>query len=109
VIVAVEIFRVANADETFALLSSLALPNDNIIFRGQSKEKYRLESTLARHVRGKHTELSIRWMNDTLNHFFACLASIGKLPDREMSARTRLEYARHYGVPSPLIDFTRSP
>jgi hypothetical protein len=106
---AVKTIKVADANEAFEVLSKFAIPDDSIVFRGHSKESWRLESTLARHVRGKLTKLSIQWMSNTLDHFFACLASIGKLPARPMSARTKLEYARHYGVPSPLIDFTRSP
>ena len=106
---AIKTINVTNAAEAFDILSKFAIPNDSIIFRGQGAEGHRLKSTLARHVRGKATELSITWMNDTLGHFFACLASVGKLPQISMNARSKLEYARHCGVPSPLIDFTRSP
>ena len=95
----VRTIKVADAAEAFNVLTELAVPHDNIIFRGHSDETWRLESTLARHVRGKMTELSIQWMSDTLDHFFACLAAIGKLPNRAMDARTQLEFARHYGVP----------
>jgi hypothetical protein len=106
---AVETIKVANAKEAFDGLSEFAVPKDNIIFRGHRKESYRLESTLARHVRGKATGPSIQSMDHTVNHFFTRLASVGKLPDRARDPRSRLEYARHYGVPSPLIDFSRSP
>ena len=105
----VHIIKVADAADAFNVLTEFAVPNDNIIFRGHSDETWHLQSTLARHVRGKTTDLSIQWMSETLDHFFACLAAIGKLPNRAMDARTKLEFARHYGVPSPLIDFTRSP
>ena len=70
-----------------------------------SKRVYLLSSP----QRTRATELSIQWMGETLDHFFACLAAIDKVPSRAMSKRTKLEFARHYGVPSPLIDFTRSP
>lgn len=106
---AIREIKVTDATNTFDVLSGFATPDSNIIFRGHSNEAWHLESTLARHVRGKATELSIRWMGDTLNHFYACLASIGKLPGNPMNARSKLEYARHHGVPSPLIDFTHSP
>jgi len=98
----------SDAAEAFNVLNDLA-QDENVIFRGQSDEAWHLESTLARRLRGRTTEGSIRRMTETLEHFFACLASIGKLPDKDMSARTKLEYARHHGVPSPLIDFTLSP
>lgn len=44
-----------------------------------------------------------------LDEFYVRLASIGKLPGHRMNPRSRLEYARHHGVPSPLIDFSYSP
>ncbi|MCP6769359.1 FRG domain-containing protein, partial [Klebsiella pneumoniae] len=62
---AIETIHVANATDAFERLTALALPNDTIIFRGHSDETWRLESTLARHVRTKATELSIQFMNDT--------------------------------------------
>jgi hypothetical protein len=48
-------------------------------------------------------------MDEMLDRFYGCLASVGKLPRERMSRRVLLEYAGHYGVPSPLIDFSRSP
>jgi hypothetical protein len=109
--VAIETIKVSDAAEAARVLIGLALPNDSVVFRGHSCETWRLESTLARQRPGMSTELSIKFMHETLDHFYSCLASVGKLPSHylEMSARTELEYARHYGVPSPLIDFTRSP
>jgi FRG domain len=106
---AIKIITPVDAKEAFDVLTDLAIPDKNIVFRGHSSETWRLESTLARHVRNKVTMPSIQFMSDGLDHFFACLASIGKLPDRPMSPRSKLEFARHHGVPSPLIDFTHSP
>jgi hypothetical protein len=45
-----------------------------------------------------------------INDFLASLASIGiQTPFNTTNRRARLEFARHYGVPSPLIDFSLSP
>ena len=45
-----------------------------------------------------------------IDHFIVKLASIGiPLPFDKHDRRGRLEFARHYGVPSPLIDFSYSP
>jgi FRG domain len=106
---AVKTVRVNTAAGAFRELERLVARERELIFRGHGDKSWRLASTLARHTRQGATELSIRGMNETLDHFFARLASVGKLPEKSMSARTRLEYARHYGVPSPLIDFTHSP
>lgn len=105
---AVKSIRVRTAVKALDLLRAFAQSDANI-FRGHSHQSWRLESTLVRHVRGKMTDLAVQSMGDKLDHYFACLASIGQLPERPMSLRSKLEFARHYGVPSPLIDFTRSP
>jgi hypothetical protein len=45
-----------------------------------------------------------------ISHFLVKLKSIGiTLPFAMDDHRARLEFARHYGVPSPLIDFSFSP
>ena len=45
-----------------------------------------------------------------ISHFLVELKSIGITPPFAMDdRRARLEFARHYGVPSPLIDFSFSP
>jgi hypothetical protein len=45
-----------------------------------------------------------------IDHFIVNLISIGvTLPFDQDDRRGRLEFARHYGVPSPLIDFSQSP
>jgi hypothetical protein len=45
-----------------------------------------------------------------ISYFIVKLKSIGITPPFETDdRRARLEFARHYGVPSPLIDFSFSP
>src|ERR1019366_5802472 len=45
-----------------------------------------------------------------LRHFLINLISVGiDPPYRDDTRRGRLEFGRHYGIPSPLIDFSRSP
>lgn len=92
-----------------AIEELLSNGDDGIIFRGHGCDQWRLQSTLHRFVRGGNVELSIKDMDGMLHHFLARLASVGKLPDKEMNRRTKLEFARHYGLPSPLIDFSHSP
>src|SRR5579864_407136 len=95
--------------ETFGALEDLASER-GVIFRGHSNVDWRLGSTLARYTMVAH-EAWNTVIDDLLTHFLEGLASVGQLPisvdlkDR----RSRLEYGRHYGVPSPLIDFTYSP
>lgn len=110
---AIKIHWPSTVDELFKLIETLSFSSSNneIVFRGQSDSKWPLESTLTRHSRNRFTQLAITHMDETLNRFFNHLASVGQLPEQfqSMTRRTKLEYARHYGLPSPLIDFSRSP
>jgi FRG domain len=81
---------------------------DDVGFRGHSNVEWRLCSTLSRFT----TVTSENWhmLNDELlKHFMSGLASVGQLPSTMKDRRGRLEFARHYGVPSPLIDLSLSP
>jgi hypothetical protein len=106
---AMKIIETKTAVEAFRELERLAHMDDDFIFRGHSNSGFRLQSTLQRFTRGGFTELAIKSMDETLTHFLARLASIDQLPNHPMSRRTKLEYGRHYGLPSPLIDFSHSP
>ena len=45
-----------------------------------------------------------------LQHFLVNLQLVNySLPFTEDNRRARLEFGRHYGIPSPLIDFSYSP
>jgi FRG domain len=79
-----------------------------VVGRGHGDAGWRLQSTLCRHTYEGFVD-AIGSMDEMLDRFYGCLASVGKLPRERMSRRVLLEYARHYGVPSPLIDFSRSP
>jgi hypothetical protein len=88
-------------------LETLASEED-VGFRGHSSVEWRLCSTLARFA----TVTSENWdilPDHLLSHFMSSLASVGRLPSIIKDRRSRLEFGRHYGVPSPLIDFSLSP
>lgn len=91
-------------------LENLAYLQANVVFRGHRERNWRLGSTLSRFVKNSfRLQRDLSMMDDMLHQFVANLQSIGELPKINLSRRGRLEYARHYGVPSPLIDFTFSP
>jgi FRG domain len=93
--------------EALTHLEDLA-SNDYVGFRGHSNVEWRLCSTLSRFTTIARENWDI--LPDLLlSHFMSALASVGQLPQANMDRRGRLEYGRHYGVPSPLIDFTFSP
>lgn len=95
-------------------LEHFAFDTGDVVFRGHENSKWRLETTLnrlardhlARSLPPRHTLPRVDGM---LHSFAANLATLGQLPEAMRSRRGRLEYARHYGLASPLLDFTYSP
>ena len=98
---------IATAAEAFHTLEELALrPGRQTVFRGHRKEGWRLTSTLHRHG----GLLQTHSLDGALSHFIVNLKSVGTpIPFAVDDRRARMEYGRHYGIPSPLIDFSYSP
>lgn len=100
--------KVQSASEAFQILENFT--QDFFRFRGHSDEQWRLQSTLSRHHMLPPDETTAWEIDDMMDHFVVQLKSIGvKIPFKLYDRRARLEFARHYGVPSPLIDFSYSP
>ena len=93
------------AEEAFQKLEQLAR-NQNVVFRGHRCACWRLDSTFRRQW-ASDPEL---WdLDEMLKHFWARLRSVGvELPFERSDRRAMLEYARHYGLPSPLEQFRPS-
>lgn len=110
---AIKLIRPRTVEWLFKFIETLSFStsNNNLVFRGHGDATWRLKSTLARSTRNRFTELAITHMDEMLNRFFNHLASVDKLPQQfpTWKRREKLEYARHHGLPSPLIDFTHSP
>lgn len=104
----IKILQPKSANEVIEVLEKLAFQENDVIFRGHELETYRLASTLSRYSSTAHEDWN-SWIDEMLSHFHTNLASIKRLPPENMNRRGRLEYGRHHGVPSPLIDFTHSP
>jgi FRG domain-containing protein len=90
-------------------MERLAMQSGDFIFRGHADHSWKICSTLQRHTIMPHQS----WddgIDDMLLHFMVNLRSIGQFPEEiARDRRARLEYGRHHGVPSPLIDFSLSP
>ena len=106
--------KVRSASRAFEVLEGLSKGFNR--FRGHRNSNWRLVSTLVRHrtVLPAHTvtfgPADALQISGMIDDFIVNLASIGiTTPFEKGDMRGRLEYARHYGVPSPLIDFTFSP
>ena len=100
--------RVRSAESAIKTLERLT--KQFVVFRGHREAGWRLQSTLSRH-RLTPPSATTPWAIDAMNdHFLVNLAAISyPLPFDKNDRRGRLEFARHYGVPSPLIDMSYSP
>ncbi|MBU0519505.1 FRG domain-containing protein [bacterium] len=98
-------------EEVFQTIESL---DYRYVFRGQPDSYFRLRSTYFRFYeyasnRPPSDEFVIKDMDTIIKKFKSGLVRVGKLPKDNFTKSDWWEYARHWGVPSPLIDFTRSP
>lgn len=94
-------------DETiFQFLEELATRNRGYIFRGHGSDSYRLQTTLTR-LRSFTAHSS--QIDDLIDAFRVGLIRNSIAPFETDSRLDWLEYARHHGVPTPVLDFTYSP
>lgn len=105
----IKIERPSTAKEILELLSTLATCKLDFVFRGHHSESYRLQSTLHRFLGRTIVDDKDKLYDRMLHKFETGLARIGKLPTEIKTRQDRLEYARHYDLPSPCIDFSYSP
>ena len=109
----VQEIKVTSCDEAFQIIDRVTFKEPKgYIFRGHKDSSWKLESTLRRHYEGKRGYMPL-WGWDyeqMLAQFFTRLIHIGvERPFKDMHRRAQLEFGRHYGVPSPVIDFSYSP
>jgi hypothetical protein len=110
----IKIIKANTSTKFFKALEELT-PNNNHVFRGHKDSKWHLTSTLARHRRAPYHPTMSWDVDEMLRRFIINLKITGIDPPFERDVpvarrrRARLEFGRHYGIPSPLIDFSRSP
>ena len=104
----IQVIPFENLPKLMADLEALALSNNDVVFRGHRDETWKIESTLARYTSIPHQSWDDH-IDKMLSHFIVNALSIGTIPFPPADRRSRLEYGRHYGVPTPLIDFSLSP
>src|SRR5436305_6901003 len=100
--------RADDIDQIFSLLEELASGKE-VVFRGQTSPADTINTTLQRFSSIPHKQWDPR-IDEMLSRFIALVRSTGHFrPEMAENRRARLEYGRHFGVSSPLIDFSRSP
>lgn len=93
-------------DSACSFLESLV--KQDYLFRGHTNYNYKLQSTLSRFSKYVHEIWNTR-IDEMLNGFKSGLIRLGPSPFESDNRLDWLEYARHYGMPSPCIDLTYSP
>jgi hypothetical protein len=95
--------------EFFDVLEDLRVSGP-VVFRGRGRIDYRIGSTLSRHHKAPYNPRTGWEVDEMLRHFLGNLKLVNhRLPFTDHDRRSRLEFGRHYGIPSPPIDFSHSP
>lgn len=79
------------------------------IFRGQSEAKWKIQSTYHRYASWKIRDFFGLGIETITQLFIERAVRNGHERLKSYNIRGQLEYARHAGVPSPLVDFSYSP
>jgi hypothetical protein len=107
----IETIALNGAPELFRKLNDL-MQQGRLVYRGHRNAEWKLSSTLSRHRRAPYDVQASHLLDRMLNNFLVYARGIGLEPPFEQEndkRHGRLEFGRHYGIPSPLIDFSYSP
>lgn len=107
----IDIIEIENAGQLFSSLEDMAFGESgtDIVFRGHADAEWELDSTLNRHSGNSLRETRHYEIDSIITSFRHQLARLGDTRMEKMDFRQKMEFARHHGVPTPVIDFTTSP
>lgn len=106
----IRVIEIKDLDGLIRALEKPALEHGRFnVFRGHSSDQWRINTTFSRFSTSRLPEYNPLAFEQLLNRFEHGLTQIGNREMASTSRRGRLEFARHHGIPSPLIDFSYSP
>ncbi|GJD40820.1 hypothetical protein OICFNHDK_3296 [Methylobacterium bullatum] len=97
-----------DATTLFGKLEDLALSGGQYAFRGHQNSNWLIESTLTRYTNIPMNSFQAD-LEEMLIYFMYKMKSLDSIPFDNFDRRSILEFGRHYGVPTPVIDFSWSP
>ena len=98
----------SNLSDAMFYIEKLALGKPRFVFRGQQNASWKLESTYQRLY--KNNAYKRRYsVLDVMQKFLGGLSEVERLPFDIKDRLSCLEYARHHGLPTPVLDCSYSP
>jgi hypothetical protein len=97
-----------DVSEALEVMVGLATDRNYVVFRGHLHDKYFLSSSFAREYDQSHFDFLQYDIVELINRYKVALKRAGLAPFESTNLFDWMEYGRHYGLPTPSIDFTYS-